>query len=63
MHGDTTKFSENLVTKEQLAKMLAVSESYIDKLMVRGFPRYKIGRAVRFRFSEVMEWLQKRRFP
>jgi excisionase family DNA binding protein len=55
--------SENFFDKEQLAEKLAMSQSYIDKLMTQGLPRYKFGRSVRFRFSEVMEWLQKRRFP
>jgi excisionase family DNA binding protein len=55
--------SENFYDKKRLAEKLAVSQSYVDKMMTQGLPRYKIGRAVRFRFSEVMEWLQRRRFP
>jgi len=55
---------ENLVTKEQLAVSLALSRSYISKLMATdGLPHLKIGRAVRFRVSEVVAWLQKRSQP
>lgn len=55
---------ECLVTKEQLAGSLALSRSYISKLMAaEGLPYLKIGRAVRFRVSEVVAWLQKRSQP
>ncbi len=58
------QFFENLVTKEQLAGSLALSPSYISKLMAtEGLPHLKIGRAVRFRVSEVVAWLQKRSQP
>src|SRR5947209_7514848 len=47
-----------LVTKRQLAQQLALSPSYISKLMAEeGLPYIKIGRAVRFRPKEVVEWL------
>ena len=53
-----------LVTKRQLAVQLALSPSYISKLMSEeGLPYIKIGRAVRFRPKEVVEWLSKRRMP
>jgi predicted DNA-binding transcriptional regulator AlpA len=51
---------ENLVNKNQLAQHLRFSESYINKLMNFGLPRIKAGRAVRFRISEVMAWLDRR---
>ena len=55
---------ETLVTKRQLAERLAVSESFINKLMSEdALPHLKIGRAVRFRVREVVAWLQKRRQP
>ncbi len=57
-------FLETLVTKKQLAVSLALSQSYLSKLMVvDGLPHFKIGRAVRFRVSEVAAWLQKRSQP
>ncbi len=65
---DTTrtseKFFERLLTKKQLADLLEISTSYIDKLMALGeIPYLKIGKAVRFRQTEVLVWLQRRRKP
>jgi excisionase family DNA binding protein len=58
------KLFENLVTKKQLTEILGLSQSYISNLMAEeGLPYFKVGRAVRFRGSEVTGWLQKRRRP
>lgn len=55
---------ERLLTKKQLGEVLALSQSFINELMSEGkIPYLKIGRAVRFKVSEVMAWLQKRRRP
>jgi excisionase family DNA binding protein len=55
---------ERLLTKKQLGQVLALSQSYINELMHDGgLPHIKIGRAVRFRVSEIMAWLQKRSRP
>jgi excisionase family DNA binding protein len=51
---------ENLCTKKQLAEKLSFSVSYVNKLMTQGLPRITSGRAVRFRYSEVMQWLEQR---
>lgn len=56
-------FSENLIRKKDLAQMLSLSIPMIDKLMAKGLPHYKIGKAVRFNYSEVMEHLERRKFP
>jgi excisionase family DNA binding protein len=57
-------FFEKLVTKKQLAELLAVSEGFINKLMHQeGLPHLKLGRAVRYRVKEVVSWLQQRRRP
>ncbi len=56
--------SEFLVTKDQLSERLAISVSYINKLMVDdGLPYFKIGRAVRYQTSEVLVWLKRRKRP
>jgi excisionase family DNA binding protein len=53
---------ENFLTKNALAEALSVSTSFIDKLMSKGgLPYYKLGRAVRFRLSEVASFLDRRR--
>lgn len=54
---------ENLIGKKQLAQKLSLSVAMIDKLMAKGLPYYKLGRSVRFSFVDVMDFLQKRRFP
>ena len=62
--GLSEKFFERLLTKKQLADLLEISTSYIDKLMALGeIPYLKIGKAVRFRQTEVLAWLQRRRKP
>ena len=59
-----TQIFENLITKNVLAKLLSVSVSYIDKLVRdKNIPYYKIGRCIRFRVGEVVEWLRSRRLP
>jgi excisionase family DNA binding protein len=61
--GDKSVF-ENLIDKKQLAQFLSLSLSYIDKLMAQeAIPYFKIGRAVRYRFSEVVAFLERRRRP
>lgn len=57
-------FFENLVTKKQLAEALAISEGFINKMMLEeGLPHFKLGRAVRYRVKEVVSWLSQRRRP
>lgn len=58
------KVFENLVDRAELAIRLSLSESYISKLMCEeGLPYFKIGRAVRFKLSEVVEFLERRKRP
>jgi predicted DNA-binding transcriptional regulator AlpA len=53
---------EALLTKEQLRDITGLDIQMIDKCRkVWGMPSYKIGELVRFRLSEVNEWLSQRR--
>jgi excisionase family DNA binding protein len=54
---------ENLISKKELAQKLSLSIAMIDKLMAQGLPHYKIGRTVRFNHGQVMEHLERRKFP
>lgn len=55
---------DNLIDREELARRLSVSPSFISKLMaLEGLPHFKIGRAVRFELESVKSWLQKRKMP
>lgn len=63
-NNDLNPIFEKLVTKRQLSESLEISTSFISKLMSEeGLPYLKIGRAVRFRVSEVVDWLQRRTRP
>ena len=54
--------TENLVTARDLGTLLNLSPSTILDMWERGeLPGFKIGRAVRFRPSEVEAWLEERR--
>ena len=51
--------SERLVTARELAEVLGLSASTVLDMWERGeLPGFKIGRAVRFRPSEVEAWLE-----
>lgn len=58
-NGPQSTLLENLVNKTQLAKHFGVSVGFINKYMPLGLPYLKLGRAVRFRVSEVVIWLKK----
>ena len=49
-----------MITKKELAKLLHLSVATIDRLMTQGMPKMKIGKAVRFDYGEVTEWLRER---
>ena len=50
------------LTKEELARTVGISISYINKLISHGkIPYIKIGRSIRFLEADIQLWLQKRR--
>ncbi len=55
------RIGENFLTKKQLAEKLAISVSYVNKMLYLGLPCFRIGRSVRFVESEVMAYLKRRR--
>ena len=53
-----------LVDRNRLAEILSLAPSTISKMMAEeGLPHYKIGKSCRFKVSEVMAFLEKRRRP
>ena len=53
---------EPLVTTKEVADFLGVSPRTVEAwVQARKIPHYKFGRPVRFRLSEVEEWLKKQR--
>ncbi len=60
--GNSNKHFEALLSKKELVVALGVSSSFVNKLMANeSLPYFKIGRAVRFRISEISAWLNTRR--
>jgi excisionase family DNA binding protein len=54
--------SERLLTAAELAERLALSTSTVlDWFEAGRLPGFKLGRVVRFRESEVLEWLEEQR--
>ena len=51
--------SKEYITLMELAKLLKISRSTIDRLRKEGMPCYKIGSGVRFVEAEVTEWIQQ----
>ena len=57
-------FEIHMVDRNQLAKMISLSPSYISRLMAEeSLPHYKIGKSVRFIIKEVMAFLNERKRP
>ena len=58
---DTPRFAQ-LYTTEEAASLLRVSRSFLMKARLRGDgPRYlKVGRAVRYREADLLDWLRSR---
>ena len=62
---DSDKLFENqLIDRSRLAVILSLAPSTISKMMAEeSLPHYKIGKSCRFKVSEVMAFLEKRRRP
>lgn len=53
--------NDELLTKEELCKLLKISRPTLDRWRKQGLPYIKTGRLVRFDRNEVMEWIKKNR--
>lgn len=54
--------TEKLVDKKELSRLTGLTVSSIEKAMVtRSMPYYKIGRNVKFKVSEVNQWINQRK--
>jgi excisionase family DNA binding protein len=49
-----------LINKQELADILNLSVSMINKLMKKGLPYIKIGKSVRFDEKSVLNWIKER---
>ena len=50
---------EEILTREQLAKLLQVTEKTVDRLRKEGMPFFKVGANIRFDKEEVLKWLRE----
>lgn len=51
--------NDELLTKEELCKMLKISRATLDRWRKKGLPYIKTGRLVRFDKREVSRWLKE----
>lgn len=54
---------ERLMTTDEIAEFLSCSVSTVRRFAARGeIPHYRLGKLLRFRRSEVENWLTRRQF-
>lgn len=62
MMGAKEKTIEKMIDTEELMQILGVSKAFLDDARTKlNLPYYKIGRNVKYRLSEVEQWLRERR--
>jgi hypothetical protein len=54
---------DELLSESQLAERLQVGPWLLWSLRKQGLPYLKVGRAVRYRLDEVMEWFRPKNAP
>jgi hypothetical protein len=52
--------SDMLLTRREVARMLRLSEGFLRHLGVKIMPTVKLGTAVRYRFSDVLSYIERR---
>lgn len=61
MNGDSN--TNNLITLKELAKFLGISKSTVYLMVeTRKLPFFKVGGSLRFKMSDIEEYLQRVRF-
>jgi len=53
--------SDRLLRQGEVAKMIGMSEAWLEQSRFRGtgIPYIRLGRAIRYRMSVVQQWLEK----
>jgi predicted DNA-binding transcriptional regulator AlpA len=54
-----------LLKQEEVAELIGMSRAWLEQCRFRktGIPYLKLGRAVRYRMKDVMEWLEAQAVP
>jgi excisionase family DNA binding protein len=56
-----TKTMNDILTKKEVSQFLKCSIGMVDKLMSNNLPYYKIGRNVKFKREEIIDYLEERK--
>jgi len=51
----------DILTKKEVSQFLKCSIGMVDKLMSNNLPYYKIGRNVKFKKEEIIDYLEERK--
>lgn len=51
----------DILTKKEVSEFLKCSIGMVDKLMSNNLPYYKIGRNVKFKREEIIDYLEERK--
>ena len=51
----------DILTKKEVSQFLKCSIGMVDKLMSNNLPHYKIGRNVKFKKEEIIDYLEERK--
>ena len=51
---------EKILTKEELATLLKVTQRTIDRMRIDGMPFFKVGTHIRFDRDDVLKWLKEK---
>jgi len=61
LNQNKTKTMNDILTKKEVSQFLKCSIGMVDKLMSNNLPYYKIGRNVKFKREEIIDYLEERK--
>ena len=61
LNQNKTKTMNDILTKKEVSQFLKCSIGMVDKLMSNNLPYYKIGRNVKFKKDEIIDYLEERK--
>ena len=61
LNQNKTKTMNDILTKKEVSEFLKCSIGMVDKLMSNNLPYYKIGRNVKFKKEEIIDYLEERK--
>ena len=61
LNQNKTKTMNDILTKKEVSQFLKCSIGMVDKLMSNNLPYYKIGRNVKFKREEIIDYLEEKK--